>query len=91
MLNHEFGFSIKSRHRPQPALCPTVCGLMIAAGCVLFDRDGVGFGLLEIPALVIAIDSLEKPMVRPSSVRMVAQDDTAMLVLFVLAQRVTSI
>lgn len=62
---------------------------MIAAGCVLFDHDGVGFGLLEILALVI--DSFEKPMVRPSSVRMIAKDDTGMLVLFVLAQRVTSI
>ncbi|MCP1762547.1 hypothetical protein ABIF64_009615 [Bradyrhizobium japonicum] len=30
-------------------------------------------------------------MVRPSSVRMIAKDDTGMLVLFVLAQRVTSI
>ena len=91
MLNHEFGFSIKSRHRPQPAPCPTVCGLMIAAGCVLFDHDGLGFGLLEILALVTAIDSPEKPMAGPSSVRMVAKDDTGMLVLFMLAQRVTSI
>lgn len=91
-MNHEFGVAIRSRHRPQPALCPTVCGLMIAAGCVLFAHDGVGFGLLEILALVIAIDNPEKPMVRPSSVRIVvAKDDTGMLVVFVLAQRVTSI
>ncbi|MCS3892546.1 hypothetical protein M2171_001679 [Bradyrhizobium japonicum USDA 38] len=89
MLNHEFGFAIRSRHRPQPAPCPTLCGLMIAAGCVLFDHDGVGFGLIEILALVI--DSPEKSMVRPSSVGMIAKDDTGMLVLFVLAQRVTSI
>ena len=88
-MNHEFGVAIRSRHRLQPALCPTVCGPMIAAGCVLFGHDGAGFGLLEILALVI--DSSEKPMVRPSSVRMIAKDDTGMLVLFVLAQRVTSI
>lgn len=62
---------------------------MIAAGCVLFDHDGVGFGLIEILALVI--DGPEKSMVRPSSVGMIAKDDTGMLVLFVLAQRVTSI
>ena len=50
-----------------------------------------GFPLVEILALIIAIDRLEKPMIRPSSVRVVAKDDTGMLVLFVLAQRVTSI
>jgi len=36
---------------------------------------------METPALVISIDRLKKPMIRPGSVRVVARDGAGILVL----------